>query len=619
MQDFPPPATDLDNAAEHPDVRTPGRFLWWLVREQTGLLVTAIVLGVFWFLPGALSPYLLGRLVDDGIIAGSVSGTAVWASLLLVVVVFGSAFGVVQHTLSVRAWLVSLYGTLIVVNRKTTQLGHVLPRRTPTGEVLSVATGDSDQFGALMEIITRAGSALIAYLVVAGLVLSTSVKLGVVVLVSGPLLVLLAAPLLRPLQRRQSVERTRLSELTSLATDIVAGLRILRGIGGEQTFGANYARQSQRVRTAGVAAGTWQAMLDAASVLLSGIFLVGLTWLGAREVLAGTLTVGQLISFFGYGVFMMEPIRTFFEFVQKLIRAHVSARKAVAILEHQPPWPVPSAPRPLPAGQDLADEPSGFRAPAGAFTVVVSADPDSSAALADRLGRFLPVDADPVSADLDEEAKGRRARRELAERRRERQRIAARDAARAGSRWGVTLGGVDLSEATLDDVRNTIVVSDTASLVFAGTLQNALDPHGRLSRTRAEQLIHVASAEDVYDALPGGWQGRIDERGRGLSGGQRQRLVLARVLGLDPEVLVLVEPTSAVDAHTEARIAERLRRHRDGRTTVVMSSSPLLLHHADHVVLLEEGRAVAHGSHEELLATQPGYRRVVIRTEEVAR
>lgn len=617
MHDFPPAAVDLDDPAQHPDVRSPGRFLWWLVREQLGLLAMAVGLGVFWFLPGAVSPFLLGRLVDEGIIAGSLSGTALWAGLLLVVVLFGSAFGVVQHTLAVRAWLISLYGTLMVVNRKTTQLGHVLPRRTPTGEVLSVASGDSDQFGALMEIISRAGSALIAYFVVAALVLNTSVKLGVVVLVAGPLLVLLAAPLLRPLQRRQSVERTRLSELTSMATDIVAGLRILRGIGGERTFGANYARQSQRVRAAGVAAGGWQAMLDATSVLLSGIFLVVLTWLGAREVLAGALTVGELISFFGYGVFMMEPIRTFFEFVQKLIRALVSARKAVAILEHQPPWPEPESPRPLPGGEDLIDQPSGFRARAGAFTVVVSADPDSSAALADRLGRYLPADVDPVSEDLDEEVKGRRARRELAERRRERRRIAAEDRLRAGQRWGVTLGGVDLSEAVLDDVRRTIVVSDTASLVFAGTLQSALDPHGRLSRQQAEHLMYVACAEDVYDALPGGWQGRIDERGRGLSGGQRQRLVLARVLGLDPAVLVLVEPTSAVDAHTEARIAERLRRHRDGRTTVVMSGSPLLLHHADHVVLLDDGRVVAEGTHDQLLTTSAAYRRVVVRTEEV--
>ena len=105
-----------------------------------------------------------------------------------------------------------------------------------------------------------------------------------------------------------------------------------------------------------------------------------------------------------------------------------------------------------------------------------------------------------------------------------------------------------------------MLVSDTGSQLFAGTLQDAIDPHGRLTREQAEAALRVANAEDVYDALPEGWQGQLDERGRGLSGGQRQRVVLARALAADAPILVLVEPTSAVDAHTEARIAERVRR-----------------------------------------------------------
>ena len=120
-------------------------------------------------------------------------------------------------------------------------------------------------------------------------------------------------------------------------------------------------------------------------------------------------------------------------------------------------------------------------------------------------------------------------------------------------------------------------------------------------------------AEDVYDALPEGWQGQLDERGRGLSGGQRQRVVLARAVAADAPVLVLVEPTSAVDAHTEARIAARVADARRGRTTVVTTVSPLWLHHADRVVLLHDGTVVAEGRHAELLADDDAYRRVVIR------
>jgi ABC-type multidrug transport system fused ATPase/permease subunit len=107
----------------------------------------------------------------------------------------------------------------------------------------------------------------------------------------------------------------------------------------------------------------------------------------------------------------------------------------------------------------------------------------------------------------------------------------------------------------------------------------------------------------------------MEERGRSLSGGQRQRLVLARALLSDAEILVLVDPTSAVDAHTEARIARRLREARRGRTTVILTTSPLVLDQADRVVFLEAGRAVATGTHRELLRTSAAYRYAVTREE----
>jgi ABC-type multidrug transport system fused ATPase/permease subunit len=444
-------------------------------------------------------------------------------------------------------------------------------------------------------------------------VLTTSVQLGVVVLLGAPVLVVAAMPLLRPLHRRQEVERTRTSDLTSLATDIVAGLRILRGIGGEDTFGRGYGRQSQLARRAGVASGVWQAAVEAVGVLLSGLFLVSLVWLGTRQVQQGALTVGELVTFLGYGVFMVGPIRTFFELAQKVTKSLVSARKAVAVFEQRPPWREPQAPVALDGTAPLVDAASGFTARPGLLTVVVSAVPDDSAALADRLGRYLPPDTDTVAEDDAVGLKGRAARRARADRHARRAALAASDEERAGREWGVTLGGVDLSRARLREVRSTVLVSDTASALFAGTLQDAIDPHGRLTREQAETALRVANAEDVYDALPEGWQGQLDERGRGLSGGQRQRVVLARALAADVPVLVLVDPTSAVDAHTEARIAERVRALRQGRTTVVCTVSPLWLHHADHVVMLDGGRVVAEGRHADLLDADPAYRHLVAR------
>ena len=284
---------------------------------------------------------------------------------MLGVVVVGGVFGVVFHTLIVRSWLISLYGTTQMVTRKIAQMGHVLPRRSPTGEVLSVASSDSDEFGALTEILARSAAQLVSYLTVAAIVLSMSWQLGVLVLVAAPVLLGAALPLLRPLHRRQQIERSRNSELTSMATDIVAGLRILRGIGGEETFGRNYADQSQSARRAGVSSGIWQAAVEAVGVLFSGVFLVSLVWLGTRQVNAGELSVGQLVSFLGYGLFMVGPIRTFFELAQKSTRALVSARKAIAIFEQRPPWREPADPLPLDGNAEIADDLSGFTAQPG--------------------------------------------------------------------------------------------------------------------------------------------------------------------------------------------------------------------------------------------------------------
>jgi ABC-type multidrug transport system fused ATPase/permease subunit len=120
----------------------------------------------------------------------------------------------------------------------------------------------------------------------------------------------------------------------------------------------------------------------------------------------------------------------------------------------------------------------------------------------------------------------------------------------------------------------------------------------------------------VLESLPDGMDAEVTERGRSFSGGQRQRLVLARALAADPEILVLVEPTSAVDAHTEARVADRLREHRAGRTTVVTTTSPLLLDRVDNVAFVEDGAVVAVGRHRDLLEQVPGYRAVVTREEQ---
>lgn len=186
-----------------------------------------------------------------------------------------------------------------------------------------------------------------------------------------------------------------------------------------------------------------------------------------------------------------------------------------------------------------------------------------------------------------------------------------------------TWGGIRLDDLSIEDVRRHIVVSEPDPRLFTGVLRDQLlgprsvETAGSApaSDGRVNRALDTASALDVLDALPDGLDGTVEERGRSYSGGQRQRMALARALLTEAPVLVLVEPTSAVDTHTEARIAQRLATHRRDRTTVVTTVSPLLLGQADEVVLLEDGLATARGTHRELL-DHPAYRHIVLRGEE---
>lgn len=636
VQTFPPrvraygqPATyegpypqHLPDADEQPDLRGPSRFIGWLMWKSRGLFGLSFALSVLWNVPSGLMAWFLGKALDS-VLHGQVAPIASWTAALALCLVVSSIAGTLMHTVTVALWVGVFDRVSMLVNRKALQLGHHLGRRVPAGEALSVANSDSDMFGGVATQAVIAGGQLLAFVAVSVVMLAESFDLGLLVLVATPVTVALSSLLMRPLQHARSKQRSRLSTLTGMATDIVGGLRVLRGIGGERTFGRNYDQQSQSVKRAGLEAAPWQSSVDALGVMLSGLLLVVIAWLGVGKVQAGVLNPGQLVSFFGFALFLTGPIQSMFQFLNRWGQGLVSARKTIVLLSQEPPAQQPSDPlelpdQPVPGHPVLADDRSGFTAAEGCLTVVVNAAPDESAQLADRLGLYLGTvrsDEDAVAMAANGELTRKQARQERLRLEAERERLDQAEREAAIGLAGVRMRGVELVRAALRQVRERIMVLDISAGAFAGTLQELLDPRGRATRGQAEQALLAASADDVFALLPGGWQGPIDERGRGLSGGQRQRLVLARALLADPEVLVAVEPTSAVDAHTEARIAERVAAHRAGRATIVTTVSPLWLHHADQVVFMANGQVVASGTHDELMQ-RPDYRQVVVRGED---
>ncbi|MFD7734846.1 ABC transporter transmembrane domain-containing protein [Kitasatospora phosalacinea] len=584
-----------------PDLSSPLGFLRWLGRAQRrgqllATLWSTLELGSMAALPVAIGSGVQA-VVDHDTRALLSAGL-----LALLLAVVQTAMTVLLHRQVVWNWIQAASQVRQLVARQASALGGGLSRRIATGEIVAVSSGDVEKIGWYVELTARLYGAVLAWLGVSTVVLWRQPGLGLAVLLGVPVLAAAVWPLLGPFERRYAEQRALGGKASELAADTVAGLRVLRGIGGEELFLRRYRAASQRVRAAAVrTARTW-AVMQAQEVLLPGLFVIGVTWYGARLALDGSIGVGELIAVYGSTAFLAAPLRVIGEAAHAWSVARVSAGRAVKVLtltrDDAPASGAPAdggaagaaadgaelvrrAPR-----SDLHDPVSGLTARAGRLTAVVCGDPDAAGELAARLGG-RPVLAEGVAAEPS-----------------------------------ARLGGVELDGVPLAAARAAVLVHDKEPVLLSGTLAELLDVP-RSGRVEPAEALAAARAQDALEALVDGspecagdpMAARITERGRSLSGGQRQRLALARSLVADPPVLVLDEPTSAVDAHTESRIAAGLRELRSGRTTVVFATSPLLLDQADTVLLLQQGRVAASGTHRELMADEPRYRAVVTRDE----
>ncbi|KOG62971.1 MULTISPECIES: ABC transporter transmembrane domain-containing protein [Streptomyces] len=571
IQDLPYPDPGV------PDARSGPRFLWWLWRNQLGGQLKSLAWGLLHFVSVSALPFCVGLAVQAAV---DRSGTrlALTGGLMLVCgtgIAVGDTF---LHRTAVTNWITAAARIQQLLARKAAQLGSALTRRVAAGEVVAVSTGDVEKIGWFVEAVSRFTAAALTVLVVCVSLLVYQPALGAVVAVGVPVVALAVLPLLPRATRRADVQREKAGRATELASDTVAGLRVLRGIGGEELFLDRYRRASQEVRHAAVRSARMWSLISAVQVLLPGLLLIAVVWHGINLARQGRITIGELVTVYSAVMVLNYPLRHFEEIAMAYSFSRPSAKRAARVLSLERSTATDGTRTAEVPGGDLYDPATGLLAPAGRFTAVVCGDPDAAGRLAERLGGHP---TEPGRSAL--------------------------------------LGGVPLDELPLDSARTAVLVQDKDPVLLSGTLRELLDVPAS-GAVRAEDALAAAQCEDVLDALVQGsldaadpMDARITERGRSLSGGQRQRLALARSLVTDPEVLVLDEPTSAVDSHTEARIADGLRRLRSGRTTVVFTSSPLLLDRADRVALVHEGEVVAVGEHRELIDGEPRYRAVVTR------
>jgi len=558
------------------DLTSPFRLLFWLTRSQSRRIALGAVLGTCWMVGLAVPPWVLSRVVDDGLVAGDMAALVGWALVLLAVGVLNALLAIGRHRTMTKIRMDASFRSVRATVRHTSRLGTSLLHRVSAGEVVTVGIFDVQIVAQALTVTGPGVGAVVAYAVVAVVLFTISPLLAAVVLAGVPLLAIAIGPFLHRIERTGSEYRLHQGRVTTRLIDVLAGLRVLNGLGGKTFVAERYEEQSQGLVARGYRVAGPSSWVGALSGGLPALFLAAVVWLSARMAATGAITIGEVVAVYGYVAVLVVPVASLIEGGGDIARARVAGQRIIDLLNLPVPHDGEGNPPVLPAGGGpLADPGSGVIVRPGLFTALVAARPAEAIAVIERLGRL-----------------------------------------RTDSDGGVTWAGVRIDGASREELRNRLVVADNGAEIFAGTVRDIVA--GRLAPDdgRVRAAVRVAVAEDVVEALPDGLDTAVPAGGSDLSGGQRQRIRLARAVYAAPDVLLAVDPTSAVDANTEAAMIDRLREARHTRTTVVTTTSPLVLDRADEVVVLVDGRATSVGTHAELLRSDPYYRGLVSRAQD---
>lgn len=552
-----------------------------LRRNARGLTVSFALLAL-WQLSEAMVPVVVGAFIDRAVVSGSVNALLGWGALLALV--FLSLMFVYRY-----GALIAYRIDQVEANRLRSEIAqHVLrPLGARTGSLggstLSLATTDADGVGTLAQSAGYTFSSAVAVLVSSVVLLRIDAVIALAVLLGVPLVLFISQMIAPVISRRSRDQRSRLAATSGAAADLVHGLRVIKGIGAEDEATARYRERSQVAKVAGIRVAGSQALMKALSEGLSGIFLAAIALLAGQRAFKGDITIGELIAIVGLTQFYAAPIQTLGQVGALVAESHASAARIVDFLRTPPLLTAGTARPPLTVPQLSLDEVStgalrGFSLTSrpGELLCLAVDHPAATSTLVRLLAGEIP--ADDVCGD-------------------------------------VRLDGTVLDELSVAARRERLLVNPHQTDLLYGTLRGNLDPEGRHEDVDLTRILDAAAAHDIVHLHDDGLDQPVTAKGGSFSGGQRQRIALARALAAGPLLLVLDNPTTAVDAVTEQQIALGIKslRHQSGSlTTWILTTSPALLAQADRVVYVEDGRVAGAGTHRELLS-RPSYAELVLR------
>ena len=571
-------ATAHDTA---PAPATANGLLWRAISRRWRLVLPGLVLMTMWQLSEALVPIAIGWIVDAAIIPldrQAMLWSVVGLVALFTVLSFSYRFGarMSNRALNEEAHDLRVEATRVPLARRRAMEG------ASSGGVLSVCSADADVAALIFRQVALGGSAVISIVGISVYLLWTDLIVGLIVLVGVPLSLVLVALPSRAISRHSTAQQAAIGEASSRATDIMTGLRVLKAGGGERWASEQYRAASQGAADAGIVTAERSGRVAGIGSLGMAAVLVMVLVAAGYRVVAGEMAIGTLVSVVGVAVFFEEPVRMITMMVSVFARSHGAAQRLVDL---QSSAPVDPSGTDVPEGTRL--ELRGLPLPDGRTLDLEVARGEVVALVAEQ-----PSAADAVTLAI----------------------------AGHGEHTDAVLVGGHRRSALVPELAGHLVVAPHRVDLFVGTIRsNIALRHGRAGGEGVEvddDVITASAVAEIVEHLPDGLDHVVQEAGRNLSGGQRQRIALARALHADPDVLVLHEPTSAVDAVTEWEIAQavrEMRTRRPGQATLIVSSSPPFLTTADRVVHLPAHGEPRTGTHAELRAGSPTYRTAVDR------
>ena len=546
------------------------------------LLLAAAAMGT-----GVLIPFLVGRTIDD---IGD-GGDSLWllAGVLVAAGVLRLAFSVVRRLVAGRVSLGVEFDLRNLMYSHLQSLELSFFDGQQTGQLMSRSTVDlqSVRFFLGYGLIFMMQS-LLTILIAAVVMLAVNPVLAAVALAPMPLVIWVAARYGR-LNRPASQEvQQRIAELTAEAEENVGGVRVVKAFAQERRQVRRFDRAVTRVFDQSMVSTRLRAFYNPLLGFLPQLGLAAIILVGGRQAISGTISLGEFVAFYGYVVMLVGPMRMLGVSLGMAQRAVASGNRVFEILDRAPRLTAPDGATALPpggghvrmSGVSFGYEGGGevlrdidLDVPAGRTVAVVGATGSGKTSLVMLIPRLYDVD-----------------------------------------RGAVTIDGVDVRDVELEALRHEIaLVSDDAFLFSATLRDNIAYARPDASEDEVAEAAAQAGLTAVVDELPDGYQTMVGERGLTLSGGQRQRVAIARALLAGPRVLILDDATSSVDATTESTIKRALAEVMEGRTTFVIAHRMSTISLADEVIVLEDGRIAARGSHDELVQQSPLYREIAER------